>query len=192
MTPSDHHHVRAGDRHEDEQHLHLLRIGADAGHQLTDLGPIVIPEVQPLEVVEQAAAQLGFGSQRDGEGRGAAEIRERPGHECQRDDAERPLRERAPSYGSMPSLIACSANNGIAILARVQPSDEPMPMTIQRGLANATLPHQLPAAACVVHLRPGRGVGGVLDRADHQPQGSWVGRARCPGRRRGLEPPVGG
>ena len=95
VTPSDHHHVRAGDRHEDEQHLHLLRIGADPGHQLTDLGPVVVPEVQSLEVVEQAAAQLGFGPQRDGERRGAAEVRQRPRHECQRDDAERPLRERA-------------------------------------------------------------------------------------------------
>ena len=38
----------------------------------------------------------------------------------------------------MPSLIACSANNGIAILASVHPSEDAMPMTIQRGLRNAT------------------------------------------------------
>ena len=74
-TPSDHHHVRARDRHEDEQHLHLLGVGADARHQLTDLGAVVVPEVQALQVVEEPAAQLGLGAQRDREGGGAPEVR---------------------------------------------------------------------------------------------------------------------
>ena len=70
----DHHEVRAGDRDEHEQHLHLLGVGADPRHQLTDLGAVVVAEVQPLQVVEQPAAQLGFGPQRDRERGGAPEV----------------------------------------------------------------------------------------------------------------------
>ena len=67
-----HHEVGARDGDEHEQHLHLLRVRAHPRHQLTDLRAVVVPEVQPLQVVEQPAPQLGLGPQRDDEARSSA------------------------------------------------------------------------------------------------------------------------
>ena len=49
----DHHHVRREHRHEDREQVDLAQVEVRPRHQVPDLRPVVVPEVQLLQVREQ-------------------------------------------------------------------------------------------------------------------------------------------
>ena len=112
--------ARDGERDQDDRVLDLLDVGVGACHELAGLGLVVEREVQPLQVGEQAVAQVGLGAQRDAERRVAAEA---GAEACTTPMSTMRIVSRMTlpwSPTRMPSSIADAARSGTVSLAAVQ------------------------------------------------------------------------
>ncbi len=98
MTVTSEHGDAVGDRERDhhDERLDLLEVGVGPAHQLTGLGAVVEREVEPLEVGEEALAQVGL----DPAGLAEGEVAAEPGEDADHD--RRAPRWRTTTCGARP------------------------------------------------------------------------------------------
>ena len=104
--------VRDRERDHHDERLHLVEIARRAAHQLTGLSPVVVPDVQPEDVVEQALAQPGFGQPALAERDVAAQRGEHPGHQPGATDQHRPDDDRATAFDAAVDRVTGELRDG--------------------------------------------------------------------------------